>query len=118
MILGELIPALREASSDPVVIRLIKLLEDWRADTSTTEDLRQSVERYIGNSWIASDQDHKKVYSLWAAFRDECIAGRGGMTMNERLFCFNLLDVWDDAPDEDTRARIRRKVDFASHSAP
>ena len=109
MLLGELIPALREASSDPVVIRLIELLEDWRADTRTTEDLRQSVERYIGKSWIASDQNHEKIYALWAAFRDECIVGRGGMTMNERLFCFNLLDVWDDG----TRRRDARPQPIA-----
>jgi hypothetical protein len=115
--LSELIPALRDASSDPVVIRLTQLLEGWIADASTTEDLRHSVEQCIGNWWIASDQDQRKVYSLWSTFRDECIAGSGGMTMNERLFCFNLLDVWDDAPDETTRARIRRKVDFASQSS-
>ena len=114
MTLSELIPALRESSSDPLVLGLIQLLEEWRADASTTEDLRQSVERYFGNSWISSDPEHKQVYSLWSTFRDECIAGRGGMTMNERLFCFDLLQAWDEAPDEDARAVVRRKVDFAS----
>ena len=118
MVLGELIPALRKASSDPVVLRLIELLEEWRANASTAEDLRQSVERYIGNSWIASTQEHEVIYSLWSAFRGACIAGRGGMTMNERLYCFNLLEAWNGASDEQARAVLRHKVDFTSCSAP
>jgi hypothetical protein len=118
MTLGELIPALRKASSDPVVAQLAQYIEDWRSDTRTTEDLRQSVERFIGNSWTASTQEHEAVYALWSAFRDECILGRGGMTMNERLYCFDLLDVWDSAPNEESRAAIRRKVDFAASPSP
>jgi hypothetical protein len=118
MTLGELIPALRKASSDPVVDQLAQFLEDWRSDTRTTENLQQSVERFIGNSWIASTQEHEAVYALWSAFRDECILGRVGMTMNERLYCFDLLEAWDSAPDEDSRAVIRRKVDFAASPSP
>jgi hypothetical protein len=118
MTLGELIPALRKASSDQVVAQLAQLIEDWRLDTGTTEDLRQSVERFIGNSWIDSTQEHEAVYALWSAFRDECILGRGGMTMNERLYCFDLLETWDSAPNEESRAAIQRKVDFAASPSP
>ena len=114
MTLCELIPALRKASSDQVVAQLAQLIEDWRLDTGTTEDLRQSVERFIGNTWIASTQEHEAVYALWSAFRDECILGRGGMTINERLYAFDLLEAWDSAPDEESRTAIRRKVDFAA----
>ncbi len=118
MILGEIIPALRKASSDPVVLRLIELLDDWRQDASTTEDLRQWVERYIGNSWTTSTQEHEAVYALWSAFRDECILGRGGMTMNERLYCFDLLEAWDSASDQEARTVIQQKVDFPSFPSP
>ena len=38
------------------------------------------------------------------------------MTMNERLYCFNLLDAWDKATDEESRGVVRRKVDFAKSS--
>ena len=112
MVLSELIHALREASSDPDAIRLTELIEDWRLDGSTSEDLRQSVERFIGNSWISSTQEHEAVYALWSAFRDYCIVGRAGMTMNERLYCFDLLEAWDGAPDDASRAIIRRKIDY------
>jgi len=112
MTLGELIHALRAASSDPVVDRLIELLEEWRSNASTAEELHQSVERYIGNSWIASEEVHKTIYSLWSAFRDDGIVGRLGMTMNERLYCFSLLEAWDEAKTEESRAVVRQKVDF------
>lgn len=110
--LGELISDLRKISSDAAVRRLIELLEGWRTDSRTTDELHQSVERYIGNSWIVSDQEHNTVYRLWAAFRDGCISGRMGMTINERLFCFDLFDAWDNAKTEADRAVIRQKIDF------
>jgi len=114
MTLGELIPALYKASSDRVVLGLIELLEQWRANAQTADKLYQSVERYIGNSWIANDTDHESVYSLWSAFRDQCIAGRGGMTINERLYCFDLFDAWDSAKTEEDRAVVRHKIDFVA----
>ena len=119
MTLQELLPALHKASSDRVVRGLIELLEEWCTNASTADDLHQSVERYIGNSWIASEEEHRTVYSLWSSFRDECIAGRRGMTMNERLYCFNLFEAWDSAKTEEGRAVVRHKVDFeASHQTP
>ena len=116
MTLGELIPALKEASSDQTVHGLVELLEQWRSSADTADDLHQSVERYIGNSWIASDAEHKTVYALWSAFRDQCIAGRGGMTINERLHCFELFASWDSAKTEEGRAAVRHKIDFAASS--
>jgi hypothetical protein len=117
MVLGELAPALRKVSSDPVVLGLIDLLEEWPENSSTAEDLRQSVERYIGNTWIASTQEHETVYSLWSAFRDHCILGRSGMSMKERLYCFNLLEAWDRASNEQVRVLLQQKVDFTSPSS-
>lgn len=112
MTLGELTHALQTASSDRVVKGLIELLEQWKSSAETADDLHHSVERYIGNSWTASDAEHKTVYSLWSAFRTLCIAGRGGMSINERLYCFDLFDDWDCAKTEEGRAVIRHKIDF------
>ena len=115
MTLVELLPALRNTSSDRTTRGLIELFEGWRTNGSTADELRQSVDRYIGNTWIANDEVHKKVNALWSAFRDECIYGRRGMTMNERLYCFDLLDAWDNAKTEEDRAVVRRKVDFEAY---
>lgn len=114
MTLGELTAALRKVSSDQVVAGLLELLEQWRSSENTADELHDSVERYIGSSWIGSDAEHKTVYSLWSAFRDQCSSGRGGMTINERLYCFDLLDAWDRATTEEDRAVVRRKIDFES----
>jgi hypothetical protein len=112
MTLGEFIPALLRTSSDRAVLGLIELLQQWRSSPDTADDLYQSVERYIGNSWIASDEEHKAVYSLWTTFRNECIAGRQGMTINERLYCFDLFEAWDSANTEEDQAVVRHKIDF------
>jgi hypothetical protein len=114
MTLGELIPALDKASPDPVVRGLIELLKAWRTSASTADELRQSIDRYIGNSWIADNEEHKTIYLLWSAFREECIVGRGGMTINERLYCFELFDAWDNAGTEEGRAFVRQKIDFVA----
>lgn len=112
MTLRDLLTALPKASSDPVVHRLIDLLEQWRSNTDNAEDLYRTVDKYIGTTWIANDAEHKAVYALWSAFREKCIAGRGGMTINERLYRFDLFDAWDSAETEEDRAAIRHKIDF------
>ena len=112
MTLGELVSALQGASSDRTVRGLIELLDQWRSSADTADDLYRTVERYIGNSWIESETEHRTIYALWSAFRDQCIAGRGGMTINERLYCFDLLDAWDSAKTEEGRAVVRHKIDF------
>lgn len=112
MTLRELVTALQEASSDQAVRGLVEVLEGWRTDPSTADELYLSVERYIGNSWIASEANHKTVYSLWSDFRNRCVAGRRGMTINERLHCFDLFDAWDSAKTEEARALVRYKIDF------
>jgi hypothetical protein len=101
-----------------MVAQLAQLIEDWRLDTRTTEDLQRSAERFIGDAWIAGTQEHEAVHALRSAFRDECILGRGGMTMNERLCRFDLLEAWDSAPNQESRAAIQMKVDVAESPSP
>ena len=112
MTLRELLAALPEASSDRAVRGLIDLLEQWRENADTAEDLYRTAEKYIGNTWLPSDAEHEAVYALWSAFKNQCIAGRGGMTINERLHCFDLFDAWDSAKTDEDRAAIRHKIDF------
>lgn len=109
MTLRELLTALPAASSDRMVHGLIPLLEQWRANADTAEDLYRTVEKYIGNTWLASDAEHKAVYALWTAFRNQCITGHEGMTINERLYCFDLFDASDSAKTDEDRASIRHK---------
>ena len=109
MNLDELANYLSAGFSDPVVQQLAAVLLDWKADTSTAQDLRESVERYIGNTSIRREEDHKKVYDTWSSFRDNAIDGIGGLTMNERLYWFGLFDRFDSSANEE-KLIIYRKL--------
>ena len=86
------------------------MLRDWKSDDTSVEKLRDSVERYVGKSWIESTEEHEQVYGLWSKFRDEAIEPIGGMTMNERLYWFDLFAPFDACNTEDDRARIYSKL--------
>ena len=113
MNLDELVNCFGTAFIDPVIRELGAVVVEWKADASTAEDLRERVERYISNTWIRSEQDHKQVYGLWSSFRDEVIGGIGGLTMNERLYWFGLFDRFDRS-DEEEKLIIYRKL----HATP
>lgn len=110
MDLDALASAIRQTSSDPVALKLSDLLANWKDDKSTTTELERDVERYIGNTWIASTAEHEKIYSLWSQFRDDAIHGIRGMTMNERLYCFSLFPRWDNVHTEEERKAIYAKL--------
>jgi len=95
MNLAELATHLSGSFTDPVIHRLAAVLRAWKADTSTAQDLRETVERYLGNKWIARDDEHRKAYDAWSSFRDSAIGGIRGMTINERLYWFGLVDRFD-----------------------
>ena len=110
MNLDELVQRIREVSDEKVVQGLADLLVSWKHDQCTAEELRQNVERYIGNSWIEKDADHTKIYRMWSSFRDQAISGIGGMTMNERLYLFGLSGRYDACKDQEAKLGIYRKL--------
>jgi hypothetical protein len=110
MDLDALATAIKQTSSDPVASKLSELLVSWKDDESNATDLESAVERYIGNTWVVSTAEHETIYSLWSEFRDDAIRGIGGMTMNERLYCFSLFPQWDNAHTEEARKAIYAKL--------
>ncbi|MDP1699213.1 MAG: hypothetical protein Q8L45_15725 [Xanthomonadaceae bacterium] len=103
MNLDELGQKIRAVSDDPVVQGVANQLRDWKASSDTAHQLSVAMERYIGNVWIGSDSDHAQVYSLWSEFKKDAILGISGMTMNERLYTFSLLDRFDTLQTENDR---------------
>lgn len=110
MDLDELAQRISAASHDPVVQRLVTILREWKHDETTVVELRESVERYLGNSWIESTNEHEDVYAQWSKFREETINLIDGMTMNERLSSFGLFRLFDACETDDDRARLYSKL--------
>lgn len=106
MNLDALAAAMRKASGDPVALKISDLLSRWKDDQSNVQELECAVERYIGKTWIASTAEHNNVHDLWSRFRDNAIRGIGGMSMNERLYCFSLFPRWNGSQSDDERNTI------------
>jgi hypothetical protein len=110
MNLDELARRIRAISDEAVVQGLADLVLDWKTDDSTAAELQDKVERYLGNSWVENDEDYRKLYGLWSLFREQVIAQIGGMTMNERLYWFGLLERFDASLSDEERRVIYRKL--------
>ena len=73
-------------------------LSRWRDDESTVEELVAELDRTLGQVWFSSHEAHARVALTIARLRDT-VAAIGGMTMNERLYAFDLFDRWDRSSD-------------------
>ena len=110
MTLDELAKEIKEVSDEKLLQDLARYIEEWKSDDRNVEALETMVERFFGNVWIPSGEDHSKAYRTWASFRDDAICGIGGMTMNERLYAFGLFDRYDSCKTETARRVIYGKV--------
>lgn len=110
MTIDETASAISRTSPDVVVQGLARLLDEWKRNTDSVDELRTQVERYIGNSWIADDSTHAAVFGLWSAFCKTAIDCIGGMSMNERLFHFGLVEKFDEASSPQAREEIYAKL--------
>jgi hypothetical protein len=89
----------------------VRRLDVWIGDLATVDKLLDDLNRILGNVWFSDPDVHEAVYqALEAVARD--IRSVGGMTTNERLFAFGLLEAWD-AGSEATRKRLRLKIGAA-----
>ena len=89
--------------------QLAQWVEAWKSDDSDSRALSGLIERWGGHVWFEDGQAQKEFSENLERFKKQAIDGIGGMTLNERLYWFGLFDLWDDADDE-SRARIRRKL--------
>lgn len=110
MDLDELASAIRQISTDPVALKLSELLLRWKSDETNVKELASAVERYIGNTWIANTKEHEEIYRLWSQFRNDAVHGVGGMTMNERLYCFSLIPRFDGTKSDQERTVLYAKL--------
>jgi hypothetical protein len=110
MNIDELEQQIRAVSADPAVHGVASQLTAWKDSSATADELAMAMERYIGNVWIGSDRDHDRVYALWSAFRKDSIETIRGMTINERLYSFGLLDRFYALQGDSDRQALYAKL--------
>lgn len=110
MNLDQLTNSLRKLSKDRSVQNLVKLLEDWKKSDGSVEKLNDSFDRNLGYSGIESATEHQAVFDLWSRFQEVAIVPIRGMTMNERLVLFSLLEEFEGCTTDDERARYYAKL--------
>ena len=99
----------RVSGPDAALVDLfLNRLSRWAEDDSTAEELVANLDRTLGHVWFSSDEAHKTVAQIIARLRDT-VAAVGGMTMNERLYAFDLFDRWDRSSDAE-RDILYKKV--------
>ena len=97
----EYIEEVKKFSSDADAARLVLHLDNWKSDSTTVVELAGSMERFFGNSWISHKETHNHLYKLWTAFKIQAISAVDGMTMNERLYWFGLIERFDACSAEE-----------------
>ena len=110
MTLDEFTKALTNVSNEALLADLAHYIEAWKSDDRDVNELDAMVERFFGNSWLPIEQDHSKAYGYWKSFRDEAIHSIRGMTMNERLYTFALVERFDSSKSEEERRAVYSKL--------
>lgn len=84
-------------------------IDAWKRSAESLERLDYLVAKWHGNVWFQKTGDSDVFLQNWRIFKTEAIDGIRGMTVNERLYVFGLLELWDES-DGEFRALLRTKV--------
>lgn len=103
--LPSLIPAERaDLQSD-----LSHWIAEWKRSVDDIERLRYLVDKWLGNVWLQDEKGFLALMQAWQSFKTQSFDGIGGFTVNERLYVFGLLEIWD-ASGPEGRQTIMAKV--------
>lgn len=108
--LDTLISRIKSVSDDTIVQKLANEISNWKVSKDNVKQLESTIDRFIGTSWIAKDNHHEQVYSIWTDFKEESIKLIHGMTMNERLFAFSLMNKFDTCKTVEEQDLIYKKL--------
>lgn len=108
--LDSLTQKIRSISKDPVIQKLAEQLSNWKLDSNDVRQLEDSIEKFIGTTWIKIESEHNEVDQLWTNFKKENIHIIQGMTMNERLFSFGLIKRYDNSKTREEKDVIYSKI--------
>ena len=91
-----------QADAD-IVSLLLARVAAWKLSHETPDELDHMLERVLGHSWFSSDRLHFQVYELVLLFRSK-LTGLAGMTMDERLVIFDLMERWERSSEQERDA--------------
>ena len=67
-----------------------------------------AIERLFGNTWVTDSLPFDEAFKNWRLFKEEYETFTlSSMTVNERLFALDLIDVFDVACKERNESRMR-----------
>ena len=106
MLFTELISQLKAPDQGQEAKQLLRILEQWKKNDQPISTLQTSVNKFLALNENVSET----IQSTWKRFESESILFVDGMTMNERLFVFNLFNRWDRCKTMDHKLKLYAKV--------
>lgn len=101
---------LYENESNPIVKEIAIIIKDWKLSDKDIDYLVYVTDKYFGNTWIEEGKEYDRIYRIWTDFKNTEIVGIPGMTMNERLWIFGLIDRFDQLKTDAEKEIIYKKV--------
>jgi hypothetical protein len=98
MLLEELIQSLQSVS-EAEAVGLCLLLNSWIQSNESLKQLEEDVQIYL----LKDATEGNKTSELWESFFNKSVRYISGMTMNERLVVFGLMDRADQADEHEWR---------------
>lgn len=108
MILDELVQSIPDSESD-LRGQLTRWVDEWKRSEESVEQLSYMIGKWHGNVWFKNTQVSNYFWQKLCKFRAEAINGISGMTVNERLYVFGLMHLWEST-DETGKLKIREKL--------
>jgi intergrase/recombinase len=84
-------------------------VDKWKKDEQSIHELYDLLNQWHGNARFQNHDEQNTFYRNLNKFKHDAIDGIGGMSLNERLYMFGLLEQWDSSNDAE-RLVIRTKL--------
>lgn len=108
MTLDELVDSIPDNESE-LKQSLAEWILYWKNDETGVHRLDSMLGKWHGNVWFKNDFDSNNLWKNILNFKSQIIDKIGGMTLNERLYHFSLMEIWDNS-DKKRQETIKFKL--------
>ena len=81
----------------------------WKNDDADVMSLYELVAKWYGNVWFVDQSNQNLFWKNLQLFKINAVDCINGMTLNERLYWFGLIDKWDNS-NKNVQEKIRNKL--------